>query len=258
MQFSQNKFYPKELRRLAVNSATEAATYYTKNCVDSTEDGIVFWYSSLKQHSFHVTNATAMMAGQLQRLASAVSDNELFINSSDAAIEHLLNLKETYRDGWGWNYFGNKIPLNKKNKTNDLLHEAFVCHGLLDYKYFGGSRGTKYRYIDLYNSLCRFQRDGRAFEFSAAENIQSRKKHRARALAMGHALYIAARLEPLLEESPRVNLSQLFYTSLCNEYIQNYSLFHRPEGENVTQRVRVISHVLLGIGEYSRLINQSR
>ena len=117
-------------------------------------------------------------------------------------------------------------------------------------------KGHEYQYLDLYDSLCRFYRNGEIHEFSGAEKTATRKKHRARAIAIGHSLYVASRLESLLEEPRRFSLSQSIYRSLCNEYVKGTSLFHRPNGKNITQRVRVVGHLLLGLAEYNRLINQ--
>ncbi|MDB4470713.1 hypothetical protein N9063_00355 [Deltaproteobacteria bacterium] len=257
-EVSQEPNVNRDLADAAGKAALNAACYYAKNCFDGTEDGVVFWYSSLMQHSFHVTNATSMISGQLQRVASLNPGQEFLSSQADRAVKQLLMLKFDADGSWGWNYFGNKIPSNKENRTNDLLHEAFVCNGLLDYKQYDGKYGGKYTYSDLHDTLCRFYRDGDIYEYSEAEARPSRRRHLARSLAMGHALYVASRLERVLERPKKIELSQLLYQQFTQKYVDGDKLFYRPDGEDVACRVRVVGHVLLGLAEYHANLNNLR
>ena len=252
-EISQTLSIDADLRNRAKNAAINAAKYFADNCFDETKDGIVFWYSPLQQHSFHVTNATAMMAGQLQRVSTLCPEDTFLTKQADKAIIQLLKLKFDDSKRWGWNYFGEKIPTNKKNRTNDLLHASFVCNGLLDYKEFGGSLSDEYDYLDLYNSLCRFYSDGKVYEYSRAETANSRKKKLTRILAIGHALYVAVRLEKVLERPHKMKLSEIFCRELCQKYIVENNFYYRPHGDVVTHQVRDISYALLGLAKFIEL-----
>lgn len=251
-ELSQEPRIGPELRDSAKNAAISAATYFSENCFDETSDGIVFWYSSLKQHSFHVTNATAMMAGQLQRVTKLAPEIQTLSIQADKAIQQLLKLRfdDVEGSGGGWRYFGEKIPKNKKNRSNDLLHEAFVCNGLLDYKQYGGRLGDQYEYSELYESLLRFYRDGRVHERPGDEPEGPRKEMLARAPAIGHALYVASRLQSLMEVAPQIDLARILFSDLQKNYIVENELYYRPNGEIVTHRVRNVAYVLLGLAEY--------
>ncbi len=259
-EMSQDVSLDESLQHSAKEAAISAAMYYAKKCYDETSDGIVFWYSPLIQHSFHVTNATAMMAGQLQRVSKLAPspDSTILERQADRAVNQLLKLKLEHPNGWGWCYFGEKIPSNKKNRTNDLLHEAFICNGLLEYKQFGGTLGNEFRYLDLYNSLCKFYRENGLYEFSDSETVFSRKKKLARVQAIAHALYVASRLELLLEHSHELKLSKILYNALCQKYTNGKDLYYRPDGDVVTRRVRVVAHVLLGLAEYTLLLEREK
>ncbi len=254
-EISQHPDIDDHLAKSARQAALAAACYYAEHCFDETEDGIVFWYSSLKQHSFHVTNATAMISGQLQRASKLESGQEKLAHQADRAIGQLLKYKFDIDGSWGWNYFGNKIPSNRENRTNDLLHEAFVVNGLLDYKQYGGKLGTEYSYSDLHDCLCRFYRNGAIHEYSDAEKTMSRRRHLARSQAMGHALYVTSRLEKILERPKKQELSRLIYQQFFKKYIDGNRLYYRPNGEDVTHRVRIVGHVLLGLAEYNAYLN---
>ncbi|HIA71241.1 MAG TPA: hypothetical protein EYO01_00825 [Phycisphaerales bacterium] len=248
-EFAVSPIVDDALRSRAKEAAVNGANYFANNCFDKTDSGIVFWYSSLKQHSFHVTNASALMGGQLQRVSTLCKDCSGLNKLADMAINQLLAIKFQSDGALGWNYFGEKIPKGKTNKTNDFLHEAFVCHGLMDYKLFGGSLGCEYEYEDLYRTLGRFYKDGKFYEFSSAECANSRKHKKARVLAIGHALYVATKLENLMGRAD--GLSAKLFASLCKEYLVDRRLYYRPGGQDVTHRVRVVAHVVLGLTEYS-------
>ena len=90
------------------------------------------------------------------------------------------------------------------------------------------------------------------FDYSDVEIYNSRKKHRARVLGLGHALYVASQLEKLMvNEQIKIRLSDIIFENLEKYYIKEGQLLYRPQGINVVNRTRVVSHVLLGLSKYA-------
>lgn len=253
-----SNLFDRSERQVFLESAAQSATYLATHCFDEWDDGIVFWYSPLKQHSFHVTNATAMLAGQLQRVSYIAPEKKYLSEQADRAIKYLLNCRRDQDKGFGWFYFGDKKPPSKNNRTNDLLHDTFVCHGLLDYKRFGGKFGNLYSYESLYYTIKQFYRDAFFYEYPEVEEISSRKKHLARVWALGHSLYVTALLEERLRASSTKFLSENILRQLRDNYFQNGRLYYRPNGEDISERVREVGHVLLGLSQHGFILSQKK
>src|SRR5690606_33802501 len=136
---------------------------------------------------FPIMNAIAMMAGQFQRASRFSTKGEFLADRADKAVRYVLRRMYSGGSGPGWSYFGDRIPQGRSNKKNDLLHEAFVCHGLIEYKSHGGSLSHEIDFGGLIAALGRFWRDGAFFEFPEDEVIKARTRTPARAMGLGHA-----------------------------------------------------------------------
>jgi len=109
------------IRSDAQQAAYESAQAFANTCFSNTGNGLVFWYSTLFQHSFHVPNATSMMAGQIQKTAAVVGGDAFLEEQATLAVSELLSLADDVEGVLTWNYFGRHMPSNKKNRRNDLL-----------------------------------------------------------------------------------------------------------------------------------------
>ena len=234
-------------------TAARAAEYFAENCCDEFGDELVIWYSPLRQHSFHITNAIAMLAGQFQRMASHSANGDLLADKADRAVRYLLKRKATGVAGPCWDYFGDRIPSNKKNKRNDLLHEAFVCHGLIEYKANGGRLSDAIDYSELLAAIGKFERGGAFYEFPEDELIKARTMVPARAMGIGHALYVASRIER--ETGDANDLSGEICNAICTRYVDQGDLYHRPMDTKITAFVRDVGHILFGLTEHIRNTN---
>lgn len=225
--------------------ANDAAIYFAKNCYDKHENNIAFWYSPLEQHSFHVNNSISMLAGIIQKVHKLSQTNDLLEEQATKAISYILKTKKNVNGLLGWNYFGLKIPPNKTNRPNDLLHDAFMCHGLIEYKQNNGSISNRYTYEELYNSFKKFIQNDIIYEFPIEYKIQSE----ARLWGISHGLYIVSRLEKIL--NIKKNLSEIFYKVFQKYYMnENLSILMTPKGAVADNHVRQIAHTLLGISYY--------
>lgn len=228
--------------------ALNAADYFAKYCYDSTPKGNSFWYSTLEAHSYHVTNAISMVAGQVQRMYYYYPDNEHLADQADRAVQYLMDSRVYDSEGYGWQYFGDKIPENKKNRQNDLLHDAFVCHGLLEYKKYGGRLADSFPDEHLYACISRFIRDGKVYEYPLSEKNKQRKSKLARLWGIGHGLYVTSWIEG--DNIKKASLSNTIFNNFRNHYFNNNQLLNRPKGQTVSHNVREVAHMLFGLSHY--------
>lgn len=242
------------LRAEARSAVRQAVEYYSSKCFDSCDGGIVFWYSALQQHSYHVNNASAIMAGEIQRAAQLCEASAGASEQSDRAVRVLLEAQLSNRDRPEGMYLGQKQPTGKKNRPNDLFHASLICHGLLDYKEYSGSYGATYSYLDLYRILARFIEGDRVYEYCQDGVAASRRGKPARLLGVGHALYVASRLEERMRTQRKSRISRVLFAILKNEYFDGEHICHRPGGDQATDHVRDVAHVLLGLAQFRRRI----
>ena len=246
---------------LNISIVKEVCNYVTTKMYDREKNGIVFWYSPMKQHSYHVTNATAMFAGQLQRVYK-LTNNLLYKEKANLAIKYLLHEKIKKQNNlYGWMYFGStKIPNIKKdkNRNNDILHEAFVCHGLMEYKHSGGDLGYKYSYNDLYNMMSKFDHGKNIKEYPVYETNSKRKDRPARLLGLGYALYVTSRLADLIKKENKKNaLPKKIYEEIYLRYNnKNGYLAEIPNGRDLSKHIRDVSYVLVGLSEYIKVLKK--
>lgn len=84
-------------------------------------DGM-WWYSTRPNDAIYTPNASALMAGVMQRLG--------YTAQADAAIRRLI---ESAHDGPSWDYS------EKRQEPNDLLHHGFIVWSLEQYRRHGGT-----------------------------------------------------------------------------------------------------------------------
>jgi hypothetical protein len=229
-------------------AALDAASYFAKHCYDQTSKGVSFWYSPLEAHSYHVTNAISMMAGQVQRMSYFYPDVENLADQADQAVQYLLKSRIYDSEGYGWKYFGDKVPENKQNKQNDLLHDAFVCHGLLEYKKYGGRLAESIPDEELYACIKRFVRNGKLYEFPLSEENKRRRTKLARLWGIGHSLYITSQIEGT--NVNKKSLSNIIFANFRNHYFKDDQLLNRPGEQIISHHVREVAHILFGLSYF--------
>lgn len=215
------------------------------------KEEIVFWYSDQKEDNYHVLNVSAMLAGQIQRLSQYVDikQSEKLKVIADQAILYILH--EAQKDEQGrvfWLYGGDSWPEGRLNRPNDLVHEAYVIQGLLDYKRYKGTHAEKISLNALYESLERFLDDHQIYEFPKGWKNSSNKPippDTTRLWAAGYSSYIASELERL-NNSP-VDLSQKFLCTAINQYYADGKWYYQPNKKDTAFYSRQVSHMLISL-----------
>lgn len=181
-----------------------------------------FHYSPAESDAFPVFNISAMMVGQLQRLASVETDLAI---EADLVATHLLNAgREDAAGRIYWPYSAPGAPGD--DRENDLVHAAYIVQGLADYARYGGNLDVDVG--SLYTSLTAFlMEDGGISEMP-------HETRPARDWGVGAALFTTALIEQ--EFGAMGELSQNFYTA---------ALSYDPPVERFYPRQA--AHVLLGL-----------
>jgi len=236
-------------------TAVRAAETFTKGRYDEDGSGIVFWYSTALEDSYHVINVSAMMAAVLQRLSHYnIREFELFAQLADRGIQYVL-AHALEKDGIPyWLYFGDKWPATlQENRPNDLQHEAYIVQSLLDYKRYSGKFGDLIDPAKLLASLQRFVGPDKIYElplgYPYSETLRSASKDWARLWGVGYALHVARQLETWIGGS--CGLSARLAEALVSAYYRNGLWFLRPDSDQVISYPRQLAFVLLGLGSYA-------
>lgn len=229
-------------------AAYKAAHVFVSDCSSLSDEGRVFWYSTLQAHSYSVLNAISLMGGEVQRVAQMCNDEDL-AKAADQAMEYVLSQRESEDGVPVWNYFGNRVPANKSQKRNDILHEAFVCQGLLTYKYAGGTHADRIDPQDILNALAKFRRDGDIFDFPSSEANERRRTRPARAIGLAQALYVLGQLyvSSGMDEA-RVEMIHILNV-LDHHIISGTSIKYRSAGEDVSTYIRTRAHIILSLAQ---------
>lgn len=246
---------PESLRVAALRAAEKSAVEFASTCFDwSGNSSVCFWYSVLPRHSYHVVNATALMTGQIQKTAW-ISNNPSLGETADAAVEYVLGqIRDENSNIWEGLYLGHKRPCGKKNRKNDLGHAAMICHGLLDYKVYGGRHGGEYDYAELVHVISRFCNGTEISEYADGREGGGKRNKYARVAGVGYALLVMARIEMITRQKHDRSLSLALYNGLLAYGANGRCMYERPGGERIRGRVRDIGNVLLGLAEFRRLV----
>lgn len=240
-----------ETREMCIKSALIAATSWDKNCSTVINGEKIYWYSTLRNHSFHVTNAISLMAGAIQRASHYSKQVNLNAEiSTDQAILYLLNCKRSDIELPTWDYFGREYPSNKNNRNNDLLHEAFVCDGLFNYKKFGGNLGSSINYNDLILMLLKFCRNDKIYDFPISEENAKRKQNPARGIGLAHALYIICEIHRESKCQMSLDLAHKLFAEIKKKIICNGKILLRENGDSISSFIRTRAHIILAISKY--------
>jgi len=237
--------------------AYEAGLSYCENCYSKTPNGIVFWYSTLERHSFHVPNATAMMAGQIQNVAKLNDGHDLMEQQASRAIEELLCLTDSENLVLSWNYFGDRMPSNKVNRKNDILHEAFVCHGLMTYKFADGRTAGNFHYSDIVDCLAKYDRGGDIYDFPESEKSPKRLRQPARTIGVAHALYVIGELFLIAPTKDGKRLFDNFLTYLLEHLVREGRIVYRRGERDVSHYIRTKSHVILALSQAIKVLDDN-
>lgn len=205
-----------------VRVAIEAATAFIDNAFTRAGSEAWFHYSPAVQDHYSVYNVSAMMLGQLQRLAR---HEPSFAHVADLIATHLLNAMQNDDEGRAyWMYSAPGTPSD--DRENDLVHAAYIIQGLSDYEQYGGELTVDS--ATLYESLKAFLlADGGVSEMPYGDVA-------ARDWGVGAALFTAA----LIEE--RASLD----SSISREILLAALEYDPPEEAFYPRQA---AHVLLGL-----------
>ena len=237
-----------------VETAIQAAETFLDGCFDYYEDSdeLVFWYSHLPEDSYHVLNVTSMLVGQLQRLSRYVESQEkrtVLELTAERGARYILNRMNVDEQGNPyWHYLGDRRPPDALVRPNDLVHESYTIHGLVNYAIYGGRLATRIDLFRLLLSLNRFLNDdNRAYEFprnwDPGPDGEELRHQPARLWGVGYALFVSAYIEDYLGLSP--SLSARFLYAL-RPYWSGQGWSFRP-GEASLFYPRQVAHVLAGL-----------
>lgn len=239
-------------------AAHKAARAFVEHCSAKVEDGRIFWYSTLEAHSYHVMNAIALMAGEVQRVAQ-LCDDDVLRDAADEAIDYVLAQMELEdgEDGADrapvWNYFGVRIPENKAQRRNDLHHEAFVCQGLLTYKICGGRNAGRISIDDIVKALAKFNREDQVFDFPVSEGNARRRTQLARGIGLTQSLYVLAELCAHTGHQGAAIEAQHCLDAMEQHIVKGPLIIYRPEGADVSVHTRTRAHIVLGLAQACHL-----
>ena len=236
------------LKQSCRDAACLAMAAVIDNCSTVVENGRIFWYSTLEAHSYHVLNAVSLMAGEAQRVAR-LSGREDFAVAADQAVRYVLCQKENDNGTSTWNYFGTYIPENKTHKRNDILHEAFVCQGLLNYKLNGGNLADQIEVPELVGALAKFHRNGKSYDFPESEYNERRRSQPARAIGLAQAIYVLGELHRLEEQPFIIELIEKFIATIREDILVDGKIYYRPQGEDISSYIRTRAHLILGLSQ---------
>ena len=224
-----------------LNSAVAAGDTFANERFDEVGDGIVFWYSTRTEDSYHVLNITAMLVGQLQRLSRYVTSlkSRQFSQLADRGALYILAHQQKSADGhMFWLYLGDKQPA-----------EMYTFQGLLEYKAHAGRYGHLIDARALLSSIHRFMRGQKVYEFPTGyaypAHLHYVMERPARLWGIGYAIYVSARLEAYLSQPP--DLSRQLADALLTSYQRNGRWLMRPGDNQDAPYPRQLAHVLLGL-----------
>ncbi len=239
--------FDEDVRSTARQRVHYAARALARHCYDTTNAGIVFWYSALPQHSFHVCNATAMVLGLTQRAAWLAGGDAFLERQATAAARELLVLCEQGDVALGWNYFGTKMPGNRRNRRNDLQHEAMTCHGLIEYKNYSGDLSASYDFPQLVSCLKKYYRDDQIFEYPETENNPRRRAKMARLVGVSYAMFVLIEIYNITKNQQAKKLAETSIRYIEENLFDAGKIYERKDGKEVTQHIRVTGQLLLGL-----------
>ncbi len=234
-------------------AAYMAAKAFADRCSSKVDGRRVFWYSTLEAHSFHVLNAISLMAGEVQRVAQLCEDAKL-ASMADEAISYVLASMEMEGEAPIWNYFGSRMPDNTAQKRNDILHEAFVCQGLLTYKLCGGILGDRIVPEKLLKALAKFHRDGQIWDFPESEANSRRRSQPARAIGLAQSLYVLVELYAKMSVDGAAREAHAIFKTLDENILSGSLISYRSGGSDISSYTRTRAHILLGLSQYCNYI----
>jgi len=212
--------------------ALEAADYY-KQFMTETDKGAYFWYSEKLSDAMNVYNVSAMLAGAFAR-AGKVSNRQDLQEIAQTAAAEVLDHATRQDDFLSWEYReGDKRP-------NDILHAAYIVHGLVTV-----DRSMDERIVDrdaLLHYIVGFQPSGGPpKEFRPDEVPDELKEIRARSWGLGMAAFVLQEINAR-EEALRILSAASDYSLPTGGFAYEFG------GEfNVP---RSTAHLLLGAAAY--------
>lgn len=237
---------------MALKAAEEAVNSMVA-CSTRTRKGRFFWYSTSESHAVPVCNAIALAAGACQRVGE-LCDRDDLREVADEAVAYLTACGGYRSQEATWPYFGLQLPPNHTvNKSNDLLHEAYVCQGLLTYEASGGRVDTALGTEGTCRAIEKYIRGGSIFDFPSHEDKGKRSLRHARLLAIGQALFVVNALAPHSIQQQQVSLDLFVY--LERSLLLDDQVLDRPDGNEISWEIRSIAHLVLGIAAMIKCVS---
>lgn len=214
-----------------LTTATDAMETFLNGKFDEDGTGVIFWYSTRPEDSYHVINSGAMLAGQLQRLSRyPVANQSRFSEWADRCVLYIL----------------------ARQRPNDLLNEVYTLQGLFDYRIYGGRYGNSIDPRAMLSTLNRFVNGSKLYDLSVgypySPNCQPEATRWARFWSAGYAMNFAVRLESYLNETPV--MSTMLATVLVQNYRKDGQWLLRPDDNKTRFYPRQMAFVLNGLAFY--------
>jgi len=238
-----------------LTTATDAMETFLNGKFDEDSTGVIFWYSTRPEDSYHVINSGSMLAGQLQRLSRyPVANQSRFSELADRCVLYILSRQQQDSDGNPyWMYYDGMCPRSlTQNRPKDLLHEVYTLQGLFDYRIYGGRYNSSIDPKAMLSTLNRFFNGSKLYDLSVGypytSNWQTEATRWARVWSAGYALNFAVRLESYLNEPPV--MSTMLATALVQNYRKDGQWLLRPDDNKTRLYPRQMAFVLNGLAFY--------
>ncbi|HLE97129.1 MAG TPA: hypothetical protein VI997_07150 [Candidatus Thermoplasmatota archaeon] len=124
-----------------------------------------FWYSEIPEDATFVANAASYLAGSCRRALAetpgsfAPADAALVEDRVDATVRHVLATSRDGRPSWSYD-----AP--RPHEPNDIVHQAYIVHGLETYRASGGRVPLPWDRATLTGTLAPFWVGGDLREYS--------------------------------------------------------------------------------------------
>lgn len=248
--------------QVLIDTANSAIKTFLQGKFIRQDGELIFWYSVNPEDDYHVLNVSSMLTGQIQRLSQYLSipESEALSLVADEGFSYVIERMVTDENGnIQWMYGGDDWPNDRANRPNDLVHEAYVIQGIIDYVRYGGKKSELIQPNSLYKSLNRYLESENVYEMPRSwqpnnEAFIALSETSARLWGIGYAIYVTKLMEARFEIEPQ--LSSQFYCVAINNYFDSQRWYFKPDKQDRNLYPRQVAHILVGLASvYDEEIN---
>jgi hypothetical protein len=192
-------FWSESEKRSTRRLLCDVAIHWSKEFVSKSGDGKYFWYSPAPHDDLFCPDVSAMFAGSLVRIIEEHADHfseEQLAFLDDVVYQCLTALIAKVKMRYGapfWDYVATSQK-RKNRKRNDVVHHAYILWGIETYREFGRHREIPWSRAQSVESMDRFWRHGRIWEFPQDINKRYRKSE---IVGGGHAFSFLCQIRSL-------------------------------------------------------------